>query len=85
MPLYPYVRVKDAGKVPGFAVQKTLAVASPDPFRFPGFVYVQISVPPVPCQGVKIKDGGAKTVLTTASLKSRSHPAKALVTVDYDD
>ncbi len=85
VPLYPYVRVKDAGKVPGLAVPKILAVASPDPFRFPGLVYVQVSVPPCPCRGVKIKDRGAKTVLNYGDFEVEVTSSQGLVTIDYDD
>ncbi len=85
VPLYPYVQVKDANKVPAFAVQRILAVASPDPLRFPGCVYVPVSVPPTPCQGVKVKDGGAKTVLNYGEFEVEVTSNRGVVTVDYDD
>lgn len=84
-PLYPAVRVKEGHKAPRFAVHKIVAVRSPDPFRFPGCVYVQVCVPPRPCHKVEVDDGGAKIKLDYDDYEVEIKSEKGVVTVEYDD
>ena len=85
VPLYPLVRVKERDEAPRFGIQKIIGVRSPDPLRFPGIVYVPISVPPGPCKKVDIDDGGAKIKLEYENYEIEIASAKGVVTVEYDD
>lgn len=84
-PLYPHVRVDGIEDVPRHAVNQIVAVRSPDPFRFPGLVYVPVRVPPGPCRDVKVKDGGAKVEMKYGDFKVKIVSARGVVSVEYDD
>ena len=83
--LYPHVRVKDRDNIPRGAVHRVVAVSSPDPFRFPGCVFVQICVPPGRCPSVKFKSGGSKLELKYPNLEVEITSRRGVITVDYDD
>lgn len=84
-PLYPHVRVKDRDEAPRFAVHRILAVRSPDPFRFPGCVFVRVCVPPGPCRKVEVKNGGAYIKLKYAEHEVEVSSSRGVITVEYDD
>ncbi len=85
VPLYPYVRVKDRENIPRYAVPRILAVRSPDPFRFPGCVFVKVCVPPGPCRGLKVESGGSKIELKYHDFEVEVTSNRGVITVEYDD
>ncbi|MCA9069951.1 MAG: hypothetical protein KDA84_13555 [Planctomycetaceae bacterium] len=85
VPLYPRVRVKDLDEAPRFGLHQIVAVRSPDPFNFPGCVYVKVCVPPGPCRELKVKNGGAYIKLEYSDHEIEISSSKGVVTVEYDD
>jgi hypothetical protein len=83
-PLYPHVRVKGREEIPRHAVPRIVAVRSPDPFRFPGLVYVQVYVPPGRC-AVKVEQGGAKVEMKSDDFEVKIVSSRGIVSVEYDD
>ncbi len=83
--LYPHVRVKGRDAIPRHAIPQIVAVRSPDPFRFPGLVYVQVAVPPRPVREAKVEDGGAKVEMKYEDFEVKIVSAKGVVSVEYDD
>jgi hypothetical protein len=84
-PLYPHVRIKDEDEAPRHAVPQIIAVQSPDPFRFPGLVYVPVRVPAGPCRDLKVSDDGAKVEMKYGEHSVEIVSAKGVVSVEYDD
>jgi hypothetical protein len=82
--LYPHVRVKGREEIPRHAVPRIVAVRSPDPFRFPGLVYVQVHVPPGRC-AVKVEEGGAKVEMKSDDFEVKIVSSRGIVSVEYDD
>lgn len=85
VPLYPRVRVKDQDEAPRFGIHQILAVKSPDPFNFPGCVYVKVCVPPGPCRDVQVKNGGAYIKLKYPEHEIEIASGRGVITVEYDD